>query len=93
MSCFASKRLHVTPALFLFALGAATASADWPEFRGPSGIGYASAPGRAKPVGFPLHWSETNNVKWQTAIPYRGYSTPVVMGGQDSFQRKGVSQR
>jgi outer membrane protein assembly factor BamB len=29
-----------------------------------------------------LHWSEINNVKWKKEIPYRGWSTPVVMGGQ-----------
>jgi outer membrane protein assembly factor BamB len=40
------------------------------------------APGDTKPVGLPLHWSETNNVKWKTEIPFRGWSTPVVMGGQ-----------
>ena len=29
-----------------------------------------------------VHWSETENVKWKTAIPNRGWSTPVVMGNQ-----------
>jgi outer membrane protein assembly factor BamB len=58
------------------------ARADWPEFRGPSGDGHASAPGDAKLVGYPLRWSETNNVKWKTVIPYRGWAAPVVMGGQ-----------
>ncbi len=62
--------------------GVLTARADWPEFRGPSGDGHVSAPGNAKPIGLPLHWSETNNIKWKTEIPYRGWSTPVVMGGQ-----------
>ena len=42
----------------------------------------ASAPGDAKMVGLPLHWSETNKLKWKTAIPFRGWSTPVIMGGQ-----------
>src|SRR5207248_10013105 len=56
--------------------------ADWPEFRGPWGDGHANAPGDTKLLGLPLHWSETNNVKWKTEIPYRGWSTPVVMDGQ-----------
>jgi len=60
----------------------AGASADWPEFRGPTGDGHVSAPGDNQPLGLPLHWSETNNVKWRTEIPYKGWSTPVVMGGQ-----------
>ena len=55
--------------------------ADWPEFRGPTGDGHVSAQG-SQPIGLPLHWSETNNVKWKTEIPDRGWSTPVVMGGQ-----------
>jgi outer membrane protein assembly factor BamB len=58
------------------------ARADWPEFRGPWGDGHVSAPGDAKPIGLPLHWSETNHVRWKTEIPYRGWSTPVVMSGQ-----------
>lgn len=58
------------------------ARADWPEFRGPWGDGYASAPGDTKLVGFPLQWSETNNVKWKTEIPFRGWSTPAVLGDQ-----------
>src|ERR1044072_3387239 len=58
------------------------ARADWPEFRGPWGNGHASPPGDKSPIGVPLQWSETNHVKWKTEIPYRGWSTPVVMGGQ-----------
>src|SRR5262249_29657521 len=69
-------------ALVVLALGWPAARADWPEFRGPWGDGHVSAPGDTKPVGFPLHWSESNNIKWKTEIPYRGWSTPVVMGGQ-----------
>ena len=52
------------------------ASTDWPEFRGPTGDGHVTA------AGLPLRWSETNNVRWKTEIPLRGWSTPVVMGGQ-----------
>src|SRR4051812_43501395 len=51
---------------------------DWPEFRGPTGDGNAPA----SATGLPLHWSETENVKWKTPLPYRGWSTPVVMNGQ-----------
>ena len=69
-------------ALVLLVFGSAAARADWPEFRGPWGDGHVSAPGDAKLIGLPLRWSETNNVKWKTEIPYRGWSTPVVMGDQ-----------
>jgi outer membrane protein assembly factor BamB len=56
------------------------AQGEWPEFRGPRGDGHVPADGKA--IGLPLHWSETNNVKWKTEIPHKGISTPVVMGGQ-----------
>src|ERR1041384_3430843 len=73
--------LPVLPLVFLV-LASFPAQADWPEFRGPQGDGHASIPGDTKPLGLPLHWSETNNVKWKIEIPNLGWSTPVVMGGQ-----------
>jgi outer membrane protein assembly factor BamB len=63
-------------------LAGPAARADWAEFRGPWGDGHVSAPGNTNLIGLPLQWSETNNIKWKTEIPYRGWSTPVVMGGQ-----------
>mgnify|MGYP001573503285 CR=1 FL=1 len=69
-------------AVLLLAGGQANARADWPEFRGPWGNGHVSAPGDTNVVGFPLQWSETENLKWKTEIPALGWSTPVVMGGQ-----------
>jgi outer membrane protein assembly factor BamB len=78
------RQRTLLPALALLSLllGVLVARADWPEFRGPWSNGYASVPGDTKPLGLPLHWSETNNVKWKIEIPFTGWSTPVVMGGQ-----------
>ena len=45
-------------------------------FRGPHGNG-AVADAR-----LPLRWSETNNVRWKIAVPYVGWSSPVVQGDQ-----------
>ncbi len=56
-------------------------AADWPEFRGPTGDGHAKSE-NSKPIGLPLNWSETENVKWKTEIPHKGISTPVVVDGQ-----------
>jgi outer membrane protein assembly factor BamB len=64
-------------AIGLSACGALAGDASWPEFRGPASDGHAYPA-----AGLPLHWSETNNVKWKTAIPFKGWATPVVMGGQ-----------
>jgi len=51
----------------------AAAAEDWPQFRGPGGDGVSSA------AGLPLRWSDTQNVRWKTAIPGRGHSSPVVL--------------
>ena len=61
---------------------AATAQADWPRFRGPSGDGLVTRPGSAEQIGLPVRLSETENVTWKTAIPHLGWSSPVVMDGQ-----------
>ncbi len=82
LSRIAPDRLVFLIAVILLVIGGPAVRADWPEFRGPWGDGHASAPGDTRPIGLPLHWSETNNVKWKTEIRHRGWSTPVVMGGQ-----------
>jgi outer membrane protein assembly factor BamB len=74
----------VFSALLLMTLAAVrpAAGGDWPEMRGPWRDGHVQTAGDTKPIGLPLHWSETENIKWKTEIPFRGWSTPVVMGGQ-----------
>jgi outer membrane protein assembly factor BamB len=51
-----------------------TADAVWPRWRGPLATGVAP---RGDP---PVEWSETSNVRWKTALPGRGHSTPIVWG-------------
>lgn len=48
----------------------------WPDFRGQRGDGVSLA------TGLPLEWSEKQNVRWKTAIPGTGWSSPVILGGQ-----------
>src|SRR5215210_5924505 len=50
---------------------------SWPEFRGHNGSGLAG--GLNRPV---VTWSETENVRWKTAIHGKGWSSPVVWGDQ-----------
>jgi outer membrane protein assembly factor BamB len=52
------------------------AAQDWPQFRGPDGQGHASE------RGVPLEWSATRNVTWKTAVPGRGWSSPIVANGR-----------
>jgi outer membrane protein assembly factor BamB len=60
----------------LVVLAAAPLSAQWPEFRGPSGQGHATE------TGLPLEWSETQNILWKVRVPGTGWSSPVVSGGR-----------
>jgi outer membrane protein assembly factor BamB len=69
-------------AAVIVALIASIAHGDWPEFRGPFGNGHVAASEDDTPIGLPLEWSETKNIRWKTPIPHRGWSTPVVMDGQ-----------
>src|SRR5262245_12582406 len=64
-------------AICVLALAAVVrADENWPEFRGPTEQGHAGA------GGAPVKWSEGENVKFKTAIPGLGWSSPVVFGEQ-----------
>lgn len=65
-------------AFFLLGEASSTVSAadHWPQFRGPSGQGHATA------SGVPLTWSESQGVAWKTPIPGRGWSSPVIEGDE-----------
>ena len=54
----------------------ASAADNWPQFRGPAGDGSSDA------TGLPISWSETENVKWKTAIHGRAWSSPVIWDDQ-----------
>jgi outer membrane protein assembly factor BamB len=60
--------------LLLLFLSVPILAQDWPEFRGPTGQGHSDE------RGLPLTWSESKNVKWKTAIPGRGWSSPAIQG-------------
>ena len=57
-------------------LSTSLTAAEWPQFRGPDGNGVA-AEGAA-----PTKWSEAEHVSWKTTLPGKGWSSPVVAGGQ-----------
>ncbi len=51
--------------------------AEWPQWRGPTGMGLSSE------EGLPAKWSaESANVKWRLSIPGSGNSSPVVSHGR-----------
>jgi outer membrane protein assembly factor BamB len=53
-----------------------TSADEWPEFRGPTGQGHASA------TDLPLEWSNEKNVAWKQTVAGSGWSSPVVSRGQ-----------
>jgi outer membrane protein assembly factor BamB len=60
----------------ILSLAAIRVDAQWPQFRGPEGNGTTSS------TKLPLTWSEESNVRWKTEIYGKGWSSPVVIGGQ-----------
>jgi len=48
----------------------------WPQFRGPGARGISTN------THLPDRWSATENVAWKTAIPGRGWSSPIVWGNR-----------
>ncbi len=55
---------------------AAAPDSNWPQYRGPHGDGTTSS------KSLPTTWSESENIRWKTAIHDKGWSSPVVWGDQ-----------
>ena len=68
----------VIACLFTGATGGERAGTEaqdsWPQWRGPLSTGVAP---NAQP---PVQWSETKHIRWKTALPGKGHSTPIVWG-------------
>ncbi len=64
--------------LALFLITTSSHASDWPQFRGPTGLGYVTD------KNLPLHWNAKSNVNiaWKAALPKsdNAYSSPVVSG-------------
>src|ERR1043165_2530710 len=56
--------------------GSLSQAANWPEWRGPGGIGVCPE------TTLPLHWSTNENVRWRAPLPDRGNSCPIVWGNR-----------
>lgn len=50
--------------------------ANWPEWRGDKGLGITTE------TNLPVHWDHKENIRWKTALPDRGNSTPIVWGNK-----------
>ena len=70
------RALQIALVLTCAGLTALRASDEWPQFRGPEGLGTAPT------AKVPLTWSEESNVRWKTPIHGRAWSSPIVLGDQ-----------
>lgn len=59
------------------ALSGTARAEDWPQFRGPTGLGYAAD------AHLPLNWGgkDRENVLWAADPPGEGHASPIVSGG------------
>jgi len=71
-----SYKSFATLLIFLQLAAKLQAGENWPEFRGPGQQGHSDS------TGLPVKWSETENIRFKTAIPGEGWSSPVVWGRQ-----------
>lgn len=59
---------------FLLICAAFVRADNWPAWRGPRGDGHCAE------TNLPLKWSATENIRWKTALPAPGNSTPIIWG-------------
>lgn len=62
--------------LVVVALAVPIGAANWPQWRGPSGLGISVE------SGLPTTWSARDNIAWSTALSGLGSSSPIVWGDQ-----------
>ena len=68
----------LTLAALLVPLAGATAGENWPQFRGPTGLGYCDE------RDLPVEWggAEKKNVLWSAPLIGQGHASPVVWGNR-----------
>ncbi len=71
-----STRSRLLALVAVLSLAAIRVGAQWPQFRGPDGLGTVSS------TKLPLTWSEESNVRWKTPIHGRAWSSPIVIGSE-----------
>jgi outer membrane protein assembly factor BamB len=67
---------HLLLTLLCLASAGSAIADNWPEFRGSTGDGHSTA------KDLPTTWSDTENVRWKTALHGKAWSSPVIWGDQ-----------
>ena len=65
---------RISALLLVLVLPLSSHADNWPQWRGPSGQGYATDD------RVPLKWSDNENLLWKTKLPGHGNSTAIVWG-------------
>jgi outer membrane protein assembly factor BamB len=63
-------------ALVTTAVTAQRPDVNWPQWRGPGGLGISAA------TDYPEEWSPEKNIAWKTPVEGKGLSSPVVWGNR-----------
>jgi hypothetical protein len=71
---FLMKNLAFYASVSALWIAAGAVAEEWPGWRGPRGDGTSAE------TGVPVHWSQIENVRWKTAIPGKGHSSPIIWG-------------
>jgi outer membrane protein assembly factor BamB len=65
----------VAAVVLLASISAAAVPEDnWPQWRGPGGLGIAAS------ADYPEEWGPDKNIRWKMPVPGRGHSSPIVWG-------------
>lgn len=68
------SRIAFVVSLVACLASARTFAADWPQFRGPGGMGVSDD------KNLPVRWSSSENIAWKVDLPGPGSSSPIVVG-------------
>jgi outer membrane protein assembly factor BamB len=71
-------RISIATAIIstILLLNVSSLAANWPQWRGPSGMGVSDE------KNLPTQWGVGKNIKWKTPIAGRGHSSPIVWGNR-----------
>ncbi|MCK5000978.1 MAG: PQQ-binding-like beta-propeller repeat protein [Anaerohalosphaera sp.] len=67
------SQLRILSILLFICLAQVALAGNWPQFRGPSGLGIS------QDKGLPVTWTDTENIAWKTALPGYGSSSPIAL--------------
>jgi outer membrane protein assembly factor BamB len=60
--------------LFVVGCWSLVQAENWPAWRGPTGQGVSTE------TDLPIHWTTSENVRWNVKLPSAGNSTPIIWG-------------